>query len=414
MYRKWNLNDPVIGPDSLAIFVYKTLATQHFVATRISLVYTVQATLLLLSLPMQENESESSESTFVFDDSVACDPSICEPVGQDGLELNDDHSSEPSPESESESESDSGPEVWPETEECSSDSDTEANAKTQDPPNSQMIYFVCIFLSFFQLCFRISDKALSLLLSFISALLKHIGSSVTDSSHASFVKTFPSTIYSLRKYLKIKKAYLTFAVCPRCHKLFKASECVPVKDTSGMTVSPKCGHIEYPKHPQPAHRKECGAELLKQVKAGHSYKYVPRKLYVYYSIIESLQRILARPGIVDLCEKWREYKQNVPSEYLTDVYDGCLWREWSTHDGKPFLQMPGNLLLMLNIDWFQPFIHTQYSIGVIYLVIQNLPRAIRFKPENVIIVSTIPGPKEPDYNHMNPYLVPMVNDLLSL
>ena len=53
-------------------------------------------------------------------------------------------------------------------------------------------------------------------------------------------------------------------------------------------------------------------------------------------------------------------------------------------------------------------------MGVIYLVIQNLPRAIRFKPENIIIVSTIPGPSEPDCNHLNSYLKPMVDDLLKL
>ena len=115
-----------------------------------------------------------------------------------------------------------------------------------------------------------------------------------------------------------------------------------------------------------------------------------------------------------MCEEWRDHKQNVPSGYLTDIYDGCIWNEWTSHDGKPFLSVPGNLLLMLNIDWFQPFTHTQYSVGVMYLVIQNLPRAIRFKPENIIIVSTIPGPKEPDYNQINNYLIPMVNDLQRL
>ena len=78
-----------------------------------------------------------------------------------------------------------------------------------------------------------------------------------------------------------------------------------------------------------------------------------------------------------------------------------------------FLGTPGNLSFMLNFDWFQPFQHTQYSVGVI--VVQNLPRAVRFKPENVIIViSTIPGPKEPDYNHLNPYLKPLVDELLVL
>ena len=71
---------------------------------------------------------------------------------------------------------------------------------------------------------------------------------------------------------------------------------------------------------------------------------------------------------------------------------------------------PGYLVLMLNIDWFQPFEHTQYSIGVIYFVIQNLPRSMRFRPEN-IIVSTIP---EPSCDDLNPYLTPMVDDLLRL
>lgn len=64
-----------------------------------------------------------------------------------------------------------------------------------------------------------------------------------------------------------------------------------------------------------------------------------------------------------------------------------------TPDGVPFLAATGNLLFMLNIDWFQPFERTQYSIGVIYLVIQNLSRSARFKPENIIIVSTIPSLK---------------------
>ena len=83
----------------------------------------------------------------------------------------------------------------------------------------------------------------------------------------------------------------------------------------------------------------------------------------------------------------------MPNGYLTDIYDGRLWQEWC-QQSRSFLSVPGTLLFMLNIDWFQPFEHTRYGVGVIYLVIQNLPRSVRFKPENVIIVSTIPRPKE--------------------
>ena len=75
---------------------------------------------------------------------------------------------------------------------------------------------------------------------------------------------------------------------------------------------------------------------------------------------------------------------------MSDVYDGNFWRDWQS-----FVAIPGNLLLMLYVDWFQPYKHMPYSVGVIYLVIQNLPRTLRFKAENIIIVGTIPGPREP-------------------
>ena len=76
--------------------------------------------------------------------------------------------------------------------------------------------------------------------------------------------------------------------------------------------------------------------------------------------------------------------------------------------GGPFLSEPHHIGLMLNCDWFQPFNQSQYSVGVLYLVILNLPRAIRFKPKNIIIAAIIPDPKEPRAHEMNSYLRPLV------
>ena len=67
----------------------------------------------------------------------------------------------------------------------------------------------------------------------------------------------------------------------------------------------------------------------------------------------------------------------------------------------------------MNVDWFQPFKHTSYSVGAIYVVILNLPRAERFKEENVLLLGLMPGPKEPKLN-LNTYLRPIVDYLLSL
>ena len=65
---------------------------------------------------------------------------------------------------------------------------------------------------------------------------------------------------------------------------------------------------------------------------------------------------------------------------------------------------------MLNLAFFQPFGHTPYSVGAIYLSLQNLPREERFKPENILLVGIIPGPKEPAT--LNFILQPLIEELL--
>ena len=96
-----------------------------------------------------------------------------------------------------------------------------------------------------------------------------------------------------------------------------------------------------------------------------------------------------------------------------DMYDGAVWKNFFSLYYKPFLQQPYNLCLQLNVDWIQPFDHTQYSIGIIYLFVENLPRGDRYKMENVILVGCIPCPKEPKGN-INAFLKPLVDELLEL
>ena len=66
---------------------------------------------------------------------------------------------------------------------------------------------------------------------------------------------------------------------------------------------------------------------------------------------------------------------------------------------------------MLNVDWFKPCKHSEYSIGAMYLTIMNLPTKVRFKQENVLLFGLIPGAKEPKY-HLNSMLNPLVQELL--
>lgn len=106
--------------------------------------------------------------------------------------------------------------------------------------------------------------------------------------------------------------------------------------------------------------------------------------------------------------------KNGVDDLLTDIYSGKLWKDFIKYDGKDFLNLPRNYGLMLNFDFFQPMKHRKdYSVGVLYLVILNLPRSERFKWENVIVVGIIPAmghePKD-----LNEFLKPAVDELRAL
>ena len=208
----------------------------------------------------------------------------------------------------------------------------------------------------------------------------------------------PSNVYFLKKASKMHSHSIRkYVVCPSCCALYELT-----KDFH--KENPKCSA-------KPNDRQKCNTYLLKTVKHGSKYTLIPKRIYAYNPVKSSLSKLFSRNDFIAKCELWRK-RQALPGQLL-DVYDGRLWKESSIIDGKPFLQNPNNLCLKLNVDWIQPYDHVQYSMGIIYLVIENLPREERFKPENIIAVGCIPGPKEPRGN-INSFLKPLVDELLEL
>ena len=133
---------------------------------------------------------------------------------------------------------------------------------------------------------------------------------------------------------------------------------------------------------------------MKSVKTSVGTYLYPRQLYCYSSVISVLREKVSLPGFIEKCEKLRN--QVVPSDVYADVYDGHMWTQFQNAGGIPFLALPYNFALCLNVDWFhQPFKHSKYSCGAIYISILNLPRSERYSSDNVILLGVIPGPKEP-------------------
>jgi hypothetical protein len=122
-----------------------------------------------------------------------------------------------------------------------------------------------------------------------------------------------------------------------------------------------------------------------------------------------------RPGFERNLRHWSERKRF--DNILTDIYDGQVWKnfkETSDENSAKFFRpevADSNLGLMLNLDWFQPYDGVIHSTGVIYAAICNLPRDMRFKRENMLVLGLLPGPNEVSLHQINHYLAPIVNEL---
>ena len=249
-----------------------------------------------------------------------------------------------------------------------------------------------------------------MLLKFLHLFLTLIGKVTRVDILVQFAQSLPQTLYLAKSFIGIGgDDFDKYVACPKCCTLYKAEECV-TRRKNGWLVSKKCDHVRFPNHPQRNRRKPCGAFLMKQMRSKNGSLFLhPKNLYCFKRLTDSLRSLITRPGFIENCESWRNKRPT--GDAMADVFDGKVWKEFLDSDGEKFFSTSANLGVMLNVDWFQPYKHTNHSCGVIYLVLMNLPREERFKPENVILVGIIPGPKEPK-GDINSFLKPLVDELI--
>ena len=271
------------------------------------------------------------------------------------------------------------------------------------------VYFILVW----QCKNYVSNNATEQLVKFLQKFFVCIGSVIAEHTDcdliAVLVTNFPATLYSMRRFLNLDRdSFVKFVVCPKCMKLYEMDK---VLYNNGLeTIATTCSRVEFPQSKRP---KVCGARLAQKIllKNGTS-KFYALKTYCYKSIIESLESLLKRPGLEQACEKWKTRATN--EDIYGDVYDGKVWKDFRRWNNSDFLNLPRSFGLMMNVDWFKPFKHrNDYSVGVIYMVLMNLPRSERFKRENVILVGIVPAfAHEPP--SLNNFLEPAVDELRAL
>ena len=305
-------------------------------------------------------------------------------------------------------------EFWIETD-VEIDEDVEIESTNVPPPEVSLLQespeeaevnmiekWIITLLSVFQTRFFLTNRALNWLLRFLSVLLGFLGR--YSPRIAELAIKLPKGIHQYEASLSKIIQGGTFerrAVCPSCSSLYDFDECI--RKVGSQTYVNHCLFKPF--------KKACKTPLMKEIVSScGNRKFYPHAIFCIVSLITSLQALVLRTGFIEQCESTREA---FATTGLCDVYDGALWKEFLTCNQSPFLSERNYYGLLLNVDWLQPYKHIQYSVGVLYLVILNLPQAIRFKRENVILFGIIPGPCEPSLT-MNTYLSPLVSDLLQL
>ena len=174
------------------------------------------------------------------------------------------------------------------------------------------------------------------------------------------LETLPHTASSAHTYLWKTKDddFIIYVVCPKCDSIYEYDDCVVFSE--GRKQSKLCRHIAYPNHPHIRRRQECGAQLLKPIKTGRDYKLVPIKEYPYQSLHNSFCYLVRKDGFLSACGG---RLSSIPDSHLGNIYDGHVWHDFSSPSAGKFLESPHCYLMTMNVDWFQPFTHTQYSVG---------------------------------------------------
>ena len=263
--------------------------------------------------------------------------------------------------------------------------------------------WILLWIMNFRIRFNIPETATESLIKFMKLVLTEIGGDRFN--------RFPSTLYLAKKSLGLKDRFHSFVPCTKCHKLYNSDEVVNFRQNDTLSIM-KCNHVEF-LNSSIRRLRPCNTPLSR--KMDNSNFFQPKLIHPFASIREQLGVMFRRQGFENHLRHWAD-RTNF-NNILADIYDGQVWKTFKENDSEtsPKFFRPdvaeSHLGLMLNLDWFQPFGGTIHSTGVLYAAICNLPRDIRFKRENLLILGIMPGPNEVSLHKINHYLAPIVDEL---
>jgi hypothetical protein len=222
----------------------------------------------------------------------------------------------------------------------------------------------------------------------------------------------PPTVRRIDRLLNLpsisgNETFDQMVVCRGCHTVYHSDECFETTidfDNNRRRVYRihRCTRVVYKNDIG----RRCNEPLADMVGGRPA---VTSRVFPYLSIEGQMRVILSRPDIVAAGDTWRA--RGHVEGFRSDVYDGDIWREFMDYEGEAFLAGNG-VALLLNTDGFQVATTRNYTVDAIYLAILSLPRDLRYRRENMILVGLVPGGMES--KGLQQFAKPMVDELLRL
>lgn len=219
----------------------------------------------------------------------------------------------------------------------------------------------------------------------------------------------PTDLRATENAFSLDNKTTIFAVCPNpnCHFTYAPS----FQGDSPIPIYPDtCNHVEF------RGGRECGTRLLERLhRNGHTIQ-VPIKRFVAFSFKDWLGGLLSRSGFEEKMDN--AWAPSTPLKEMDDIFDAEVLQNFKGFDCRHFGAggEEGRYVFSLCVDYFNPLGNKQAgkkrSIGLISLLCLNLPREMRYRPENMFLFGIIPGPNEPPLACLNHYLRPLVDVLL--
>ena len=192
------------------------------------------------------------------------------------------------------------------------------------------IHVILLFLFMWQSVFKISASAISMILLFFKYFFSLAARYLGVAQLQDLSNHFPHSLYRAKKFLgQLHENFTKFVACPRCHKLYKYDKCWTANREGKETKL--CNFVKFPRHTQLRMRRLCGEPLLQAARTSSGTTHlvlVAFNTYCYKSIVSSLEELLNRPNMEEMCEQWR--KLDCKDGMFNDVYNGNMWKHFQS------------------------------------------------------------------------------------